>query len=447
MTGRWDARHAPSARDTIFALSTPVGKSAVAVIRLSGPEAYAALQALTGRPLALRVATFATFRCPATGDTLDEGLALYFRAPNSFTGEDCAEIQCHGSIAAVRAISSALAALPGLREARPGEFTQRAFANRKIDLARTEVLADLIEAQTQRQRRLALRATPDGPARLAEAWRDDILDMLAAIDARLDFADEGDVGALQNVDLAARLGRMAGHVADTVRRAEAAGRVRDGFVVAICGPPNAGKSTLLNALIGREQAIVSPHAGTTRDAIEVSLDLGGSLVTLIDTAGLRETVDAVERIGIARARAAAVRADMVLWLTASDACAEPPPDLCVDLRIATKSDLSAVSAPECLRVSAATGEGIDGLIALLAKRAGNDGDDFGDATALRARHVEYARCLARELTEATAHVTADRLELAAAHLRGALAHLEALGSKTADEDVLDRIFGRFCIGK
>ena len=439
----WRDRRESGTGDTIFALSTPPGRSAVAVIRLSGPRAGEAVGILARRPPQPRRATFAHLYKPRTGERLDEGIVLWFPAPASFTGEDCAEIQTHGSIAGIAAVLRTLASLDNLREAKPGEFTQRALANGKLDLDRVEALADLIDAQTDAQRRLALRAGDEGPAKLAEVWRDAILDFLAEIESRLDFSDEGDVDALRNDILADRIGALKATIDTVVVGSERAGRIRQGFVVALCGPPNSGKSTLLNALVGRDQAIVSPHAGTTRDTIEVALDLRGLLVTIVDTAGIRETADPVEAIGVERARRAAQQADFTIWLDAPDSRAEP--DLPVDLRICSKADLNA-GPPGSLAISAATGSNLDRLVDLIAERAASDTKDEGLGT-LRERHIAFARALVGDLTDAREHVRGDRLELAAAHLRGALASIEGLGSKSADEDVLDRIFGRFCIGK
>ena len=442
----WTSRHAASARDTIFALSTPPGRSAVAVIRISGPRAGAALVAMIGRELpAPRIGAFARFRDPTTQDTLDTGLALWFPGPASFTGEDCAELQSHGSLAATSALCGALSRLPDLREAEPGEFTQRAFAHGKLDGAQVEALADLIDAQTGTQRRLALRAYQDGPAKLAHSWRDRVLDMLAEIDARLDFSDEGDVDPLREADLGLRVRAFGNEVSAMIVQADRTRRLREGFVVALCGPPNSGKSSLLNALVGREQAIVSPYSGTTRDPIEVSLDLDGTLVTLVDTAGMRETADPVETIGIERARRASAHADLTVWLEAPDAHGAPDPSLAVDLHIATKSDLGCSGGP--WSVSAVTREGIDHLLAEIARRAWEGCDEMGDAAVLRDRHIERARDVARYCEEAADHVLRGSLELGCAVLRGALAPIAALGSKAVDKDVLDRIFGRFCIGK
>lgn len=439
----WRDRRGSGAGDTIFALSTTPGRSAVAIIRLSGPRAGDSVEILAGRRLQPRHATFARLREPGTGERLDEGIVLWFPAPASFTGEDCAEIQIHGSIAGIAALLRTLSSLDNLREARPGEFTQRALANGKLDLDRVEAFADLIDAQTDAQRRLALRAGDEGPAKLAASWRDAILDFLAEIESRLDFSDEGDVDLLQNDDLADRIAALNATIGATIAGSERAGRIRQGFMVALCGPPNSGKSTLLNALVGREQAIVSPHAGTTRDTIEVALDLRGMLVTIVDTAGIRDTTDPVEAIGVERARRAARQADFTIWLDAPDASTEP--DLRVDLRIGSKADLSA--APQAsFAISAATGVNLDRLVDLIAECAGGDTKNEGLGT-LRERHIALARDVVGDLTDTVAHVRDDRLELGAAHLRSALASIEGLGSKSADEDVLDRIFGRFCIGK
>lgn len=440
----WGERKAPGSGDTIFALSTPPGRSAVAVIRLSGPRSGEALRALTGRNLTPRRATFAQFRDPVSGAPLDEGLALFFPAPASFTGEDCGEIQGHGSLAAISAVLRALSALEGLRTAEPGEFTRRALRNGKLDLDRVEALADLIDAQTDQQRKLALQIPDKGPATLAAAWRETMLDSLAEIDARLDFSDESDVDALENEALAGRLMAFGQDVRAQMAASERASRIRQGFVVALCGPPNAGKSTLLNALVGREQAIVSPHAGTTRDTIEVALDLNGLLVTIVDTAGIRETADPVEAIGVDRARSAAERANFTIWLDAPDASADP--DMKVDLRVWSKADVCA--APEHdFRISARSGENVERLLNLIAEQALGASVEGSEIGVLRERHFDLAHAIAGDIDAAAALVRQDRLEVAAAHLRGALVSVAALGSKSSDEDVLDRIFGRFCIGK
>ncbi len=305
------------ANDTIFALSSGRGPSAVAVIRISGPMAETALQSVTGRERTPepRQAAFARIRHPQTGEPIDEALALWFPGPRSETGEDVVELQLHGGRAVVAAMLAALSAIDGLRPAEAGEFTRRAFENGKLDLTAVEGLADLVMAETEAQRRQALRQMKGLLGGRAEEWRRKLIEALALVEAGIDFSDEGDVP--KNLTEPARetaralASEIAGALADS-RRGE---RLREGMVVAIAGPPNAGKSTLLNRIARREAAIVSPYAGTTRDVIEVHLDLDGYPVTLLDTAGIRETDDPVELEGVRRARERAGAADLVLWVT------------------------------------------------------------------------------------------------------------------------------------
>ena len=393
-----------------------------------------------------RQASLAAIRDPTSAEVLDQGLVLWFPAPASFTGEDCAELHLHGSTATVRAVFSSLSRQDGLREAGPGEFTRRALDNGKLDLTQTEALADLIDAQTDRQRRLAQLSAHAGPVRFAEDWRNRILDAIAAIDAELDFSDEGDVGRVRHRALSAGVALLLDETTQAAKTAEKVRQVREGFVVAICGPPNSGKSTLLNALVGQERAIVSPYAGTTRDAIEVSIELEGSLITFVDTAGMRETAEPVERIGIERTRREAGRADLTIWLQAVDARAQPEPGLAIDLHVSGKSDLGEVMGSD-IAISAATGFGLDVLKRRLQERAASGTDEFGDAASLRARHLVALHALNRELTAAIEAINNDVLEIAAAQLRGAASMLGGFGVTVDDEEVLDRIFSRFCIGK
>ncbi len=302
-------------RDTIFALSSGRGPAAIAVIRISGPRAGEALKALTGKALpAPRQAAFARIRDPHTKAVIDEALALWFPAPRSETGEDTAELQLHGGRAVIAATLAALGKLEGLRPAEPGEFTRRAFENGKLDLTAVEGLADLVEAETEGQRAQALRQMQGALGKLSESWRERLIRALALVEARIDFSDEADVPE----DLVQPALHLARALASEIEQALADGhrgeRLREGLVVAIAGPPNAGKSTLLNRIAKREAAIVSPYAGTTRDVIEVHLDLGGLPVTLLDTAGIRETDDPVEMEGVRRARERAASADLVLWV-------------------------------------------------------------------------------------------------------------------------------------
>jgi tRNA U34 5-carboxymethylaminomethyl modifying GTPase MnmE/TrmE len=301
--------------ETIFALSSGRPPAAIAVIRVSGPQAGAALEGLIGRVPKPRQAAFATLRDPATKEPLDQAVVLWFPGPASETGEDVAEFQLHGGRAVIAATLATLGRLPGLRLAEAGEFTRRALANGRLDLTAVEGLADLIGAETEAQRRQAVRQAAGVLGKHADAWRTRLIEALALVEAGLDFPDEGDVPA----DLVAPALRIARELRDEIAAAltqSARGeRLREGLTIAVAGPPNAGKSTLFNWLAGREVAIVSPHPGTTRDVLEVHLDLGGYPVTVIDTAGVRDSADPVEQEGIRRARARAAAADLVLWVT------------------------------------------------------------------------------------------------------------------------------------
>ena len=302
------------ARDTIFALSSGRPPAAIAVIRISGPRAGEALQALGVKIPQPRWAALARLRDPVSDEIIDEGLALFFPGPKSETGEDTAELQLHGGRAVVAATLEALGRIEGLRPAEAGEFTRRAFENGKLDLTAVEGLADLVGAETEGQRRQAFRQMKGALGGRAEEWRRKLIQALALIEAGIDFSDEADVpGELVGPALAIAR-ELAGEIEAGLADDGRGERLREGLVVAIAGPPNAGKSTLLNRIAQREAAIVSPYAGTTRDVIEVHLDLNGWPVTLLDTAGMRETGDPVEMEGVRRARARAAAADLVLWV-------------------------------------------------------------------------------------------------------------------------------------
>jgi tRNA modification GTPase len=303
------------ARDTIFALSSGRPPAAIAVVRISGPQARAAVERLSGRLPQPRQASLARLRDPATGENLDEALALWFPAPRSETGEDMAELQLHGGRAVITAVFAALGGLPGFRPAEAGEFTRRAFENGRMDLTAVEGLADLIGAETEAQRRQAYRQLKGMLGDQAETWRARLIEALALVEAGIDFSDEADVPAALIRPALAIARELHDEISAALAQAGRGERLRDGLVVAIAGPPNAGKSTLLNRIAKREAAIVSPFAGTTRDVIEVHLDLGGYPVTLLDTAGMRETDDPVEQEGVRRARERAAAADLVLWVT------------------------------------------------------------------------------------------------------------------------------------
>jgi tRNA modification GTPase len=438
---------------TIYALASGRPPSAIAVIRLSGPQAGLALERLCGRLPAPRLATLATLRAEG-GEPIDESVALWFPGPHSATGEDVAEFQVHGGRAVVAAVFDALAAIDGLRPAEPGEFTRRAFENGKLDLTEAEGLDDLIHADTDRQRRQALRHLKGLLGAKAEDWRRQIIEASALIEAGIDFSDEGDV---QQELLAPALRRIAAlkmEIAEALQFAGRGERLRDGLIVAIAGPPNAGKSTLLNRLARREVAIVSPHAGTTRDVIEVHLDLDGYPVTLLDTAGMRDTDDPVEQEGVRRARDRARHADLVLWLSeAEQGDARPPADLTTTDApvwiVRNKVDLAPGAANQDaarFAISAASGEGLPELIAALVAFA-HDYFGAGEAALVsRARHRDLLRSTVEALGRAEA--AADRgEELLAEELRIAIHSLGRLTGRVDVEDILDVIFREFCIGK
>ncbi len=427
--------------DTIFALASAQGKAGVAVIRLSGPVARTAAEKITGGPLPPRGINLRTLR-DADGARLDDGLILTFQAPASFTGDDVAELQIHGSTAAVNAVMRCLSETDGLRLAEPGEFTRRALENGKMDLTQVEGLADLIDAETEAQRKQAQTILAGELGNLAERWRRDLIRAASLLEAVIDFADEEvptdvtpEVRQLI-LGVSAELQREA----DGVRIAE---RIRTGFEVAIVGLPNAGKSTLLNALAGREAAITSEYAGTTRDVIEVRMDLAGLPVTLLDTAGLRDTEDHVENLGIALAKKRAEAADLRVFLT------DDPSELGVEMRsddiqVRPKADLQQGVT---LGVSGKTGQGIDELISNISCVLSERTTSHGIAT--RERH-RIALINAKEALTVTMSVLEsgpDLYDIAAEELRTAIRALEVLVGRIGVEDLLDEIFSSFCLGK
>ncbi len=435
---------------TIFALATPPGKGGVAVLRLSGGDAGAALQALTGAGLPEpRRATLHRLREPQTGEAIDQALVLWFPAPASFTGEDVVELHVHGGRAVAAALSEALSHLPGCRPAEPGEFSRRAFENGKLDLTAAEAIADLVAAETAAQRRQALCQLDGALGDLYENWRGRLLRALAHLEAEIDFSDEelpeGMAAAVLPV-LRELETAIAAHL-DDAGRGE---RLREGAQIAIVGPPNAGKSSLLNLLARRDVAIVSAQAGTTRDVIEVHLDLGGWPVTLADTAGLRETADEIEREGVRRAELRARGAD--LRLVVLDAASAETPSMLQELMapddivVLNKIDLApAADIPaEALALSVRTGAGVGELLALLQQRVVTLLDGGGMPLTRQRHRLALEECLAA-LKRAQAQKALP--ELLAEDVRLAARALGRITGRVDVEDMLDIVFREFCIGK
>ena len=423
--------------DTIFALSSGALPAAIGVIRISGPQAGPALLALAGRLPEPRRASVARLRA-ADGDELDSALVLWLPGPTTETGEDVVELQCHGARAVVAAVEARLAQLPGLRKAGPGEFTRRAFRNGKLDLAQVEGLGDLLEAETELQRRAALGMVGGVFSRMVEQWRQALLMLAAEVEAVLDFADEGDVPGL-SANFSGRLGDLGAELAHWLSqpRAEA---LREGFRVVIAGPPNSGKSTLFNVLVEDEAAIASPIAGTTRDVLTRPVAMAGVPFLFVDTAGLRDSPgDSIEEIGIDRARGEVERADLVLWL--GDEADSPAGAWDIAPQV-DRSDLPTKSNPRH-RISALTGEGLAALRADLLAAARDVLPKPGMVALNRRQHG-----LLEDAAAAVAMTGAllDPL-LVAEELRRARVAFDQMVGRTATEDLLDTLFGRFCIGK
>ncbi len=426
--------------DTIFALATARGKAGVAIIRISGPASHDAVRHLAGDVPEMRRAVLRTLR--SGGEVLDQGLVLMFCEGSGFTGERAAELQLHGSTAVTRAVLRVLSGLPGLRQAEPGEFTRRALENDRLDLAQVEGLADLIDAETEIQRKQALRVLSGAIGKRAQLWRDKLIRAAALLEATIDFADEDvpvDVAPEVLEILNTLLAEFRAET-DGVRIAE---RVRDGFEVAIIGRPNSGKSTLINMLAGREAALTSDVPGTTRDIVEVRMDLKGLAVTMLDTAGLRQTDDRIEQLGIGRARARAEAADLRVFLMDEAGLPDGMRPVPGDVVVRGKADLGA-SGPA---VSGLTGEGVQELVDQISAEL--SGRVAGSGTLTRERHrVALMRGIdALEAARIEVSKTAARTEIAAEHIRAAIRALESLLGGIGVEAVLDEVFSRFCIGK
>jgi len=423
--------------ETIFAVASGAPPAALAIVRISGARALDAAASLAGTLPPPRRAALRALRDPQTSELLDRALVLSFPAPASATGEDVVELHLHGGRAVIAAVTAALAALPGLRPAEAGEFTRRALLNGRIDLTEAEGLADLLSAETEMQRRAAVRMSEGAVSRAVNAWGDRLLALSAAVEAALDFSDEGDVAAAPAVAVQAGARQLADEIS-ALLAVPPAERLRDGVRVVLAGPPNSGKSSLLNAMIGRDAAIVSPIAGTTRDAIEAPVVHGGIAYLLTDTAGLVGTsADPIELIGVDRARQAIDAADLVLWL------GDKPPPRADALWLWPRADARGEAPAERLAVSAKTGGGLAGLWRAIADRVATL-LPMPDQIALNQRQrmllAECRSALAATVVETDELIIAEQLRVARDLLHRITGRLEV-------EAVLDTLFARFCIGK
>jgi tRNA modification GTPase len=429
-----------NAADTIFALSSGAPPAAIAIIRISGPAAFAAVKALAGRLPAPRRASLVTLRNPGGGE-LDRALALVFPGPDSATGEDLAELHLHGGRAVVRAVEAALAAQPGLRKAEPGEFTRRAFLNGRLDLNEAEGLADLLTAETEWQRRAASAMMGGAFSARIEEWRQEVLRLSAMTEAELDFSDEDDVESQDTTNISIVCAQLHDAIKQLID-APSAEKLRDGLRIVLGGPPNSGKSTLLNALVAREAAIVSDIAGTTRDLIEIPVALDGIPFLFIDTAGLRDsTDDAIEAMGIERTRQAMDGADIILWL--GEETQGPPHAVLIEVEAKADDPAHLAKGESASRVSAVSGDGMTELASEIVTRAKlllPPADQFAVNQRQRALLAECAHALDMAAGQADWLIVAEQL-------RQARLSLDALTGRAHTEDMLDMLFGRFCIGK
>ncbi len=423
--------------DTIFALASGRPPAAIAIIRISGPRAHDAAMQLSGSLPPMRSAELRSLRDPATRELLDEALVLRFDGPASATGEDVVEFHCHGGRAVIDAVLSALGTLDGLRAAEPGEFTRRAFANGRIDLTEAEGLADLLEAETESQRRAALALSGGGLRRQINEWQQRVLALSAAAERAIDY-DDGD--APIDRSLLDECRDLSEDLQSWLKRPRVE-QLKDGVLVVVAGPPNSGKSSLINAIVGEERAIVTDVPGTTRDHLDVPLSIGGIPVRLTDTAGLHETEDRVEAIGIKRARQLVERADVLVWLGPR---AETPQHLRL-VRVQSKCDLpdSRLAPDDAIAVSAITGTGVHDLLARIATLGKQILPDDG-AVALNRRQAELIGDVAEALREAAA---ATDPAISADLLQRARASFDRLTGRAGVNDMLDALFSRFCLGK
>lgn len=430
-----------SADDTIFALSSGQPPAAIGILRISGPRAGQALQSLTGNLPKPRVAALYSITNMVNNELLDSALCLWFPGPNSATGEDLAEIHCHGGRAVIRAIEAALEQIDGLRQAEPGEFTRRAFNHGKMDLAEAEGLSDLLFAETELQRKAAVRNAGGALSRKVDDWQQQILQLSAQVEAELDFSDEDDVAPAQSAIIQNTARLLADDMRNLLQRPRAE-KLRDGIRVVLGGPPNSGKSTLLNALVEREAAIVSDIAGTTRDVIEVPIGLGGVPFLFIDTAGVREIgAETIEQIGIDRAHQQFAAADIILWL--GEEGQGPAQDNVIEISSRCDHPEHSPKVGAAFTLSPISGQGMDALVNHLITRAKHILPD-GDQVSVNARQANLLSVACDNL--AAMIDEADYL-IVAEHLRMARKALDEITGKASTEDMLDSLFGKFCIGK
>ena len=437
--------------DTIFAVATGRGQAGVAIIRVSGPASRLVFERLAGPLPRPRHAVLRKLRTEQ-GLLIDETLCLWFAGPTSFTGEDCVEFHCHGSVSVIALMLETIGRIPDCRLAEPGEFSRRAFQNGRMDLSAIEGLADLIDSETEQQRQQAIRQMMGGISRETDGWRDQLIGILALFEADLDFSDEKDVDGAVLDRAQTQLRDLSRAMMQVLAQADRGERIREGLTVMLAGPPNSGKSTLLNALARRDVAIVSPIAGTTREIVEARLDLGGFAVTVLDTAGMRVTDDPIEREGVRRMLARSEAADLVLWLTSSVGSQDPAPLELQSLGdrfipVTTQIDRGKAKAFD-LGVSAVTGAGMDRLIRRLTDIAARDAASSSESVILtRARHREAVIEAKAAVDRALAGLQRVGTELVAEDIRLAVRAIGRITGHVGVEAILDHVFSQFCIGK
>lgn len=446
-------------RDTIFALASPPGRSAVALVRISGRACYKILASITPKIPEPRKAALRVLSDPATGAVIDKALVVWFPGPASYSGEDCIELSLHGSQAVIARLFSILGHMPAVRLAAAGEFTRRALENGKVDLLEVESLADLISAETEQQRRLGIAGMSGGFRDAIQSWRLGLLEALVAVEGELDFSDQKDVDPSNPFHIIQTCRSISDSMKSWLSSESCPELIRYGVSILIAGPPNVGKSTLLNALARRDVAIVSEFPGTTRDLIEIRLDLNGYLVNLIDSAGLRTSVEPVEKIGIERALERSNHVELVLWLSDHREPTHPPIDFnnAKVWEIHTKIDCCSEPKHEIagrvghldqdpfLRISATSGQNIPELLLRLREFVTNIATVDGSEAVVNERQRQALNRAIGPLIEIVDGIPYE--EVVADNLRSAIHHLEILIGKVSIEDVLSEIFSRFCVGK